>query len=72
MCRGLLHERMGQNEEAAADLHAACVLEPDNAAFLRSRGISHRTSGAYEAALADFDRVLQLVPEDPVALSNRG
>lgn len=63
---------MGKLEEARADLHAACILEPENADYLRCRGISHRTGGGYEAALADFKAVLQLVPDDPVALSNRG
>lgn len=70
--RGLLRERMGQVREASADLHAACLLEPSNAAFLRNRGVNHRTVGDWAAALIDLDEVLRLQPGDPIALANRG
>lgn len=70
--RGLLRERMGQVREASADLAAACLLEPSNAAFLRNRGVNSRTNGDYAAALADLTHVLRLVPNDTVALANRG
>lgn len=58
--------------EASADLAAACLLEPSNAAFLRNRGVNARTNGDYAAALADLTQVLRLAPDDTVALANRG
>ena len=70
--RGLLRERMGQVREASADLAAACLLEPSNAAFLRNRGVNARTNGDYPAALSDLTHVLRLAPADTVALANRG
>jgi Flp pilus assembly protein TadD len=63
---------MGRPGEAAADLDAACGLEPDSAEFLRSRGMCHRAAGRLAEALADFERTLSLAPDDPSALSNRG
>ncbi len=72
MRRGLLRERMGQVREASADLAAACLLEPGNAAFLRCRGVNHRSNGDWAAALVDLDEVLRLLPGDPLALANRG
>lgn len=72
MRRGLLRERMGQVREASADLHAACLLEPGNAAFLRNRGVNHRANGDFAAALVDLDEVLRLEPDDAAALANRG
>lgn len=71
-CRGLLLERMGQPDEARADLEAACSLEPDSAEYARSCGMAHRAAGRLAEALAGFERVLALVPNDPAALSNRG
>ena len=69
--RALLFLDHAQPEAAAADLEAACQLEPDHPATIFLRARLDRKSGQLAGALAGLDAYLQKKPEDPAARRER-
>lgn len=70
--RGLLHNKLGENNEALADYNRALALRSDDPTILANRGVIYHDLKKYKEALADYNRSLQIRPDDPETLNNRG
>lgn len=69
---GALYRRVGALDSAAAQLHAALRLDPNNAAAHSNLGNVRLAQGDLAAAEASYQRALQLLPSYPEALTNLG
>jgi WD40 repeat protein/tetratricopeptide (TPR) repeat protein len=70
--RGRVRLKLGEREEAIADLTAAIHLDPADEQAWKLRGAAELESGKPDAAIADLTKALELAPEDWLALTNRG
>ena len=70
--RGALKGRLGQYEDATADLDQAIHLDPDLAEAYINRGKAKHGAARHEDAIADFDQAIRLRPDLAQAYSNRG
>lgn len=70
--RGMLHEDLGQLEEARAAYERAAELSPDMAEPLNNLAALEREAGDLETAWATQQRAIELSPDDPVMLLNAG
>lgn len=61
---GVLHERAGEDELAAADFTEAIRLHPHEAEFFRYRALAYLRLGDPAAALADAEETVRLAPDD--------
>jgi tetratricopeptide (TPR) repeat protein len=58
--RGILHEKLGQFEEAVADFSEVIRLDPDNVNAFFSRGSALDSLGHFERAVQDYTKALVL------------
>ena len=59
-CRGILHTKMSQPEQALADFDAVLAIDTRNVSALYNRGCIYDQLGRYEAAVADYSKALEL------------
>ncbi|GIX13935.1 MAG: hypothetical protein KatS3mg118_1894 [Paracoccaceae bacterium] len=70
--RAEAHGRLGQWQEAIADLNAALAVAPDRPDLLSLRAAARRRSGDAAGALADAEAALAVLPTYPEALFEKG
>jgi serine/threonine protein kinase/tetratricopeptide (TPR) repeat protein len=68
--RSLVHEKLGNKDEALADLRKVVELAPKSTVAYFNLGFFHARHGQFEAALQALARVIELNPE--VGYDNRG
>ena len=75
MNAGMVHERLGQNEEAAADFTQALFLKAlsreDSVRAVYDRGVALDALGKVKGAIADYSLAIRLKPNFAPALNNR-
>jgi tetratricopeptide (TPR) repeat protein len=71
-CRALAYDKLGQQDEALADLSRAIELDPKHANAWNKRGLVYLSLGQQDKALADFARAIELDPKNATAWNNRG
>jgi tetratricopeptide (TPR) repeat protein len=70
--RATAHHRMGNNEQALADLNYAITLDGQDARLFNNRGFVQLGMEQFQAALADFDKATELSPKFTNVYNNRG
>ena len=60
--RGLNHSRLGQYDEAIADLTQAIALDPTDVPQYSIRASAYEAIGELEAAIKDYERIIELDP----------
>jgi tetratricopeptide (TPR) repeat protein len=69
--QGVAQLKVGQLEQAIANLSKAIELEPTTPAPWNERGIAYFRQGQWEKAAADFSAAIDRAPTNPVFLTNR-
>jgi len=62
--------RMGQTEEAIAQLSIASELQPENPYLRNMLGVLYGQKGRYDDAIAQFEQALRVLPAEPAFRSN--
>ena len=70
--RATAHHRMGQNDDALADLDRAIELHSNDAKLYNNRGFVRLGLEQFSAALSDFNRATELSDKFANAYNNRG
>jgi tetratricopeptide (TPR) repeat protein len=69
--RAAAYARVGEYDDALADLGAILSRSPGNLAALGARARIHAWRGAYDLALADADAMIAADPQDPAHIYRR-
>jgi tetratricopeptide (TPR) repeat protein len=69
--RALVHQRVGEIDDAIADYTGFLRLKPDDWAAFYNRGLAYRSRGDRERALADFTEAERLKPDDTRSVLRR-
>jgi tetratricopeptide (TPR) repeat protein len=58
--RGLAHAKLGQSDQAVADLTQAIQVNPDDPLVHNNRGLAHFKARRFDEAIADFDKTIKI------------
>ena len=70
--RATAHHRMGNNDQALADLNHAITLDGQDARLFNNRGFVRLGMEQFQEAIADFDKATELSPKFTNVYNNRG
>ena len=70
--RATAHHRLGNDDQALADLDHAITLDGQDARLFNNRGFVRLGMEQFPAAISDFDKATELAPQFTNAYNNRG
>ncbi len=70
--RGVVNQRLGNNQAALADFNSANRIDPNNAVVFTERGFAYHLQGDYQRALATYQKAIALDAKLLPAVNNIG